>query len=131
MQSCSILLSKFLSPPNKLTQPVISKIKAVWLSIVTKGENFPFSFLEAMALEKLVIANNIPVTKEIIEHHKNGFIANNETDFIKYISHVFDNLEEAHKIAINARKHIVTHFSKEKMVSETLNLYNELIKISN
>jgi glycosyltransferase involved in cell wall biosynthesis len=105
--------------------------KANIICFPTKGENFPFSFLEAMALEKLVIANNIPVTKEIIEHHKNGFIANNETDFIKYISHVFDNLEEAHKIAINARKHIVTHFSKEKMVSETLNLYNELIKISN
>ena len=86
------------------------------------------AFVEAMALEKLVIANNIPVTKEIIDHQKNGFIANNVSDFLKYISYTFDNPEEAHKIAINARKHSVANFSQEKMVKETLNLYNELIK---
>ena len=81
-----------------------------------------------MALEKLVIASNIPVTKEIIEHKKTGFIANNESDFLKYISYAFDNPKQAHKIAVNARKHSVANFSQEKMVKETLNLYNTLIK---
>ena len=105
--------------------------KANLICLPTNGETFGLAFVESMALEKLVIANNIPVAKEIIEHQKNGFIANNESDFLKYISYAFDNPEEAHKIAVNARKHIVTHFSKEKMVAETLNLYNELIKIDN
>jgi len=81
-----------------------------------------------MALEKLVIASNIPVTKEIIEHRKTGFIANNESDFLNYIFYAFDNQEEGRKIAVNARKHSVANFSQEKMVKETLNLYNELIK---
>ena len=95
----------------------------------TKGETFGLTFVEAMALEKLVIANNIPVTKEIIEHQKNGFIANNASDFLKYISYAFNNPEEVRKIAVNARKHSVANFSQEKMVTETLNLYNALIKI--
>ena len=102
--------------------------KANLICFPTKGENFPFSFLEAMALEKLVIASNIPVTKEIIEHRKTGFIANNESDFLNYIFYAFDNQEEGRKIAVNARKHSVANFSQEKMVKETLNLYNELIK---
>lgn len=105
--------------------------KANLICLPTNGETFGLAFVESMALEKLVIASNIPMTKEIIEHQKNGFIANNETEFITYISYAFDNPEEAHKIAVNARKHVVTHFSKERMVSETLNLYNELIKIDN
>ena len=103
--------------------------KANLICLPTKGETFGLAFVEAMALEKLVIANNIPVTKEIIDHQKNGFIANNASDFLKYISYAFDNPEEMHKIAINARKHITTNFSQEKMVKETLNLYNALIKI--
>ena len=102
--------------------------KANLICLPTNGETFGLAFVEAMALEKLVIANNIPVTKEIIDHQKNGFIANNVSDFLKYISYTFDNPEEAHKIAINARKHSVANFSQEKMVKETLNLYNELIK---
>lgn len=102
--------------------------KANLICFPTNGENFPFSFLEAMALEKLVIASNIPVTKEIIEHKKTGFIANNESDFLKYISYAFDNPKQVHKIAVNARKHSVANFSQEKMVKETLNLYNTLIK---
>jgi glycosyltransferase involved in cell wall biosynthesis len=105
--------------------------KANLICLPTNGETFGLAFVESMALEKLVIASNIPMTKEIIEHQKNGFIANNETEFITYISYAFDNPEEAHKIAVNARKHVVSHFSKEKMVIETLNLYNELIKINN
>jgi len=103
--------------------------KANLICLPTHGETFGLAFVEAMSLQKLVIANNIPVTKEIIDHKKNGFIANNESDFLKYISYAFDNPEEAHKIAINARKHSVANFSQEKMVKETLNLYNELIKI--
>ena len=103
--------------------------KANLICLPTKGETFGLTFVEAMALEKLVIANNIPVTKEIIEHQKNGFIANNASDFLKYISYAFNNPEEVRKIAVNARKHSVANFSQEKMVTETLNLYNALIKI--
>lgn len=103
--------------------------KANLICLPTNGETFGLAFVEAMALEKLVIANNIPVTKEIIDHQKNGFIANIASDFLKYISYAFDNPEEVHKIAVSARKQSVANFSQEKMVTETLNLYNTLIKI--
>lgn len=113
---------------NELPE-LLNKSKLVCLP--TNGETFGLAFVEAMALEKIVIANNIPVAKEIIEHQKNGFIANNESDFLKYISYAFDNPVEVQKIGINAREHSVSNFSYEKMVTETLNLYNELIKFEN
>jgi len=39
-------------------------------------EGFGLSLIEAMAAGKLVIANNIPVFKNIISHSRNGFLIN-------------------------------------------------------
>lgn len=101
--------------------------KATLICLPTKGENFPFSFLEAMALEKPVILSEIPVTKEIITHQKNGLIANTKEDFVSQISYVFNNPEKAHELAINARKHIVKNFTQKRMVENTITYYENIL----
>ncbi|MFD0962615.1 glycosyltransferase family 4 protein [Pseudofulvibacter geojedonensis] len=91
----------------------------------TKGENFPFSFLEAMAMQKPVIVSNIEVSKEIISNNENGYIASSKEDFVKLINIIFKNNTD--QVALRARKTIVDKFSVSQMVDNTLNFYNKII----
>jgi len=93
----------------------------------SKNETFGLTVTEAMACEKVVITSNIGSFKEIIINNKNGFIANNHTEYIKYISYCFDNFDKALEIGKNARKHIVNNFSLDKLAFETIEYYNYVI----
>lgn len=101
--------------------------KASLICLPTRGENFPFSFLEAMALKKPVVVSEIPVTKEIIKHQKNGLIASTKGDFISQISYVFNNPEKVSELAINARKHIIKNFTQKRMVENTITYYENVL----
>ncbi|MFD2550313.1 glycosyltransferase family 4 protein [Bizionia sediminis] len=96
----------------------------------TKGENFPFSFLEAMALEKPVIVSDIAVSSEIITHGKDGLIATSNSDFVSKINTIFNDAMLAEKLAKNARKKIVANFTVSKMSEDTLTYYQSVIDAS-
>ena len=81
--------------------------------------------MEAMALEKIVIASDIPAFKEIIDHNKNGMIAKNIDDYVNHISTIFSASKSYDFLAQNARKDILENYTKEKMVELTLNYYQE------
>ncbi|WP_138433788.1 glycosyltransferase family 4 protein [Winogradskyella algicola] len=93
------------------------------------NENFSLAIEEAMSLEKIVIASNIPAFKEIIIDGENGLIANNKKDYITLISNIFESPESYNSIARKARKDILQYYSKEKMIEQTLILYNSILSI--
>lgn len=94
----------------------------------TQGENFPFAFLEAMALEKVIIANDIAPAHEIISEGENGFIARTKQEFIEKIEEVFKNEELKKVIEKNARKTIKEKFTSDLMVENTENYYKKIIE---
>jgi glycosyltransferase involved in cell wall biosynthesis len=101
--------------------------KAHVIVLPTQGENFPFSFLEAMSLEKPLIVSNIDVSKEIIDHTVNGYIATTDEDFINYIELVFTNDSKSNLVSKRGRETIIENFTLEKMTYNTLDYYKKII----
>lgn len=93
----------------------------------SKGENFSLSLLEVMAVGKPVICSNIESFKEIINEGENGLIAENAEDFYKKSITIFQDLELRSKLSKNARETILSKFTAEKMLHETLDYYNEIL----
>ncbi|MEH6536570.1 MAG: glycosyltransferase family 4 protein [Psychroserpens sp.] len=91
------------------------------------NENFSLAIEEAMALQKPVIASNIPAFKEIITTNENGFIAESQEDYSKYISLIFTNTEEKKRISKNAREHILNLFTKDIMVQKSMAYYKNIL----
>ncbi|MGG8494838.1 glycosyltransferase family 4 protein [Tenacibaculum sp. TC6] len=102
--------------------------KASMFVFPTRGENFPFVFLEAMSLSKPVIVSNIKPSYEIIENNRNGFIAENDDDFYYKIINVLDKRIDVKLISDNARVTVKEKFTYEIMVNNTIAFYKEEIE---
>ncbi|UOE38496.1 glycosyltransferase family 4 protein [Chryseobacterium oryzae] len=92
----------------------------------SKGENFSLSLLEVMAMQKPVVCSSIDSFKEIIEDSVNGLIAKGD-NFHEEIDLIFNDEALKNKISLNARKLIETEFGIDKMISETIDFYKEII----
>ncbi|MGS0527573.1 glycosyltransferase [Zobellia nedashkovskayae] len=54
---------------------------------VTYSEGFPNAALESCTMGTPVLAFDVPGgTKEIIEHEVNGFLVDNENDYLRYLN---------------------------------------------
>lgn len=53
------------------------------------GENFSMALLEVMALGRITITSSIPSFREVIIDYENGFIANDESEYIERIDYIF------------------------------------------
>lgn len=94
----------------------------------SKGENFSLALLEAMALKRPIVTSNLASFKELIISGENGYICDNDSDFVTAVSEIFTDAALADTIAQNARKTIVAGFSIEKMMTETLDYYTTVIR---
>lgn len=103
---------------------LISKAEAVCFP--SKGENFSLSLLEVMAMQKAVVCSSIDSFKEIIQDAGNGLIADEE-NFHEKISLIFKDAELRNRISLNARKLVELKFGIDKMVTETVHYYEEVI----
>ena len=108
---------------------IVDKLKRGSVFIFpSQGENFPFTFIEAMALEKVVVVSNIEVSKEIINDGVDGFIAKSEDEYTQIILDLFKDEERRKKIAIKAKEKVVNKYTIEKMVDDTITLYKGIVK---
>lgn len=82
-------------------------------------EGLPHVVLEAMSVQKLVLASQVGGTPEVVRHQKTGllFEYNNQQDIKAKIA---DAISVDHSSILNQASHfIATDFSFEKMISET------------
>jgi len=77
-------------------------------------------------MQKPVICSDIESFKEIIQEYENGLIAT-ENNFHEKIGLIFENNDLKNKISLNARKLIESEFGIDKMITETINYYKEII----
>lgn len=91
---------------------------------ITYQEGLPHSILEAMLIEKPVVASKVGGIPEVLQHEHNGLLVENDPRMISTtISGLFGNPRKMRDLGENARKHILRRFSCESMVKDFLRIY--------
>ncbi|TYA71864.1 glycosyltransferase [Seonamhaeicola marinus] len=82
-------------------------------------EGFPNTVLESCFVGTPVLAFNVPGgTKEIIQHEKNGYLVNNEKDYLKYLKYTNKLTPESIRASVESK------FSSKVILDQ----YEELFK---
>jgi glycosyltransferase involved in cell wall biosynthesis len=94
------------------------------------AEAFPVSWLEAMAMEKPIVASNIGWASEMIDEGKNGFLVHpmNHDTFSKRICSFLENRELCLKTGIAARKKVKDFFDIKVLTQQNIEFYKSVIK---
>jgi len=94
------------------------------------AEAFPVSWLEAMAMEKPIVASNIGWASEMIDEGKNGFLVHpmNHDTFSKRICSFLENSELCLKTGIAARKKVKDFFDIKVLTQQNIEFYKSVIK---
>lgn len=96
----------------------------------TFAEALPVSWLEAMAMEKAIVASNIGWGNEIVENGISGFLAH-PTDHHEYADKILKLLEDTtlrESMEQNAKVRIANHFEINLIANQNLEFYKKLIK---
>lgn len=85
-------------------------------------EGLPYSLLEAMYMKKICIVSNVIGNKNVIEDGKNGYIANNISEYIDIINNILKD-NNVLKIKDNAYEAIEKIYNTNKMIEEYKEVY--------
>ena len=93
------------------------------------AEALPVSWLEAMAMEKAVVASNIGWGKEVIIHGESGLLANpsDHQQFAKHILNLFHYPKYKRQLEKKARERVVNIFSNYVIAQQSLSFYKRII----
>ncbi|TRX13491.1 glycosyltransferase family 4 protein [Flavobacterium gawalongense] len=111
-------------------QDIKKQINAATVCVFpTFAEALPVSWIEAMAMQKTIVASNIGWAKEIIDDGINGFLVH-PTDHTVYANRIIDLLENKElqkEFGLKAREKVVQKFSMEIVAQQSLSFYQQLI----
>ncbi|MFV5688953.1 glycosyltransferase family 4 protein [Flavobacterium sp. ZT3R25] len=106
-----------------------NQIKAATVCVFpTFAEALPVSWIEAMAMQKAIVASNIGWAKEVIDDGINGLLVH-PTDHIVYankIINLLENKELQKEFGVKAREKVVQKFSMEIVAQQSLSFYISL-----
>ncbi len=103
--------------------------KATVCVFPTYAEALPVSWLEAMAMEKAIVASNIGWGNEIVVNGVSGFLAH-PSDHQEYADRILELLEDSslrENMAQNAKVRISTHFEIKLVANQNLSFYKKII----
>jgi len=117
---------KFLGE-RKDIEDIVNICDICVLSTYTEG--ISNSVMEYMALGKPVIVSDGGGTKELVINGRTGFLnpPRNIDKLVEKIEYLLENPDIASNIGKAGKQRLFEHFSLEKMVNNTLNLYNSLL----
>jgi glycosyltransferase involved in cell wall biosynthesis len=94
------------------------------------AEALPVSWIEAMALQKAVVASDVGWATEIIDDGTDGFLVHpkNHKEYATKISILLDDVNLQTAFGIAARKKIEQKFSIEIVAKQSLLFYKKLIR---
>lgn len=106
-------------------------IKAASICVFpTFAEALPVSWIEAMALQKTIVASNIGWAKEVITDGVEGFLVH-PTAHQQYADRILELLENPKMLddfGLAARKKVIEKFSIKVVAQQSLTFYKSLIK---
>ena len=93
------------------------------------AEALPVSWIEAMAMQKPVVASSIGWATEIVDTGTNGFLVHPKAhwDYAERIIELLENPEMQKEFGSKAREKIVEKFSIEIVAKQSLSFYKSLI----
>ncbi len=89
------------------------------------NEGVPQALLQALAMEKPVVASNVGGIPEVLVSGKHGLLCEpqNPKMLADALIHMLENPVEAKQMAISGREHVQTHYSLEVMVGQLEEIY--------
>lgn len=111
-------------------QEIVKYLKAadVFVYPSLHPEGAANSILEAMACGLPVLATNIGGINEMVEHGKNGFLAENQEEMRRLPQSLIDSRALRVKLGKVAREKAMTEFSIEKTGKNYLRYYEEILE---
>ena len=110
---------------------ITEHIKAASLCVFpTFAEALPVSWIEAMALQKPIVASNIGWANEVVEDEVEGFLVHPQ-DHKKYaqrILQLLDNPKMQEEFGYKAREKVVLKFSTKAVATQSLSFYKKIIQ---
>ncbi|MHA1665502.1 MAG: glycosyltransferase family 4 protein [Candidatus Njordarchaeales archaeon] len=105
----------------------LSKCRALVLPSTFEG--FGIVVLEAWAFRKPVIVADVAPLTEIVNHERDGFIAdhNSPEEWARYIKLLLEDKGLARKMGENGYEKLTNHYTIEKTVDELEQLYKQII----
>jgi glycosyltransferase involved in cell wall biosynthesis len=96
------------------------------------NEVFGLVFIEAMAMEKIVVGARSGALPEIVDDKENGFLIEPDDDqqLAELILDIFElDKKERSAIGKRARAKVVENFSTERMIDETIRIYKQFVPL--
>lgn len=114
-------------PYDEIKQHISSATVCVF---PTFAEALPVSWIEAMAMQKAIVASDIGWATEVIEDNVNGFLAHpkNHNLFADKILELLDNQRLRNQFGIEARKKVAQKFSIEVIAKQSADFYQKVVK---
>ncbi len=85
-----------------------------------------FKGLQYMAMESVAILSPVGVNKEIINHEKNGFLAETTEEWLRTLSLLIEDQNLRIRIGKAARRTVIERYSTDSQKKRYLNYFNEL-----
>jgi glycosyltransferase involved in cell wall biosynthesis len=124
--------------PQRLNMPEVLTAMDIFLFTPYWGEGLPCAVLEALASGLPVVASNVGVNPEIVNHGKTGYLpapekwcmetrSLNSQAFAKQVLFLVNNPLLAIEMGRNGRKLVLEKFDLQRMVEEHETLYERLV----
>ena len=96
----------------------------------TFAEALPVSWIEAMALQKAIVASDIGWATEVIEDSVDGFLSHpkNHNLFANRILELLDNPKLRSQLGVAARQKVADKFSIEVVAKQSADFYQKIIQ---
>lgn len=110
---------------------ILKRVSAIVLPSLFEG--FGMVILEAWAYKKPVIVANLPPLNQIVEHGKDGFVANpfEPGEWADYISILLSNKEVAKELGLNGYNKLIKEYNMTSWIERFERVYRELISHRN
>lgn len=93
------------------------------LLFTSKSEGLGLVVLECLMMGKVVVCSNLDVFNEFISDGVNGYICNDDEDYLKVFDGLVNNSEQLNKLRTAARETYINLFKIEDMSSAYFKLY--------
>lgn len=111
----------------------VEDVRTVWAEahlavLPSYREGLPKSLLEAAACGRALIATDVPGCREIVQHEKNGLLVpvRASAPLARAIMRLLEDFELRHALAQHSRRLVEEEFAQERVLKETLDVYEKL-----
>lgn len=104
-------------------------VKASVCVFPTFAEALPVSWIEAMAMQKAIVASDIGWANEIIDNGIDGYLEHpkNHLKFAVKVANLLEDKEKNKQFGTEARKKVINKFSLDTVAKQNIEFYKALI----